>query len=764
MKFFRRDKQRKANGSSDQQYLTSNSPTVPQFPSSQSGDASHPNGGTGSRSRGFGGLKGFRGRHGSASANSIAHHRHKSSSSPVPIPPPPGAPARALLKLPDPVLERIFSLVCPHSQDRSYDKCEDSGSDSACMLCDMRDLAHCVQVCRRWRVAAERVLYTSVRIDAVHYCEREDDLAERRKRRSFFDRNAEPDEDTADIRLKLLSRTLREHPDGRLGATVHFLKIPYMLRESKHADIARTVSLLPNLRYVDLPEGLFMDDPTYVTLKHEIQARCPELRKMTYMGGSERSLAALGSGTIWPSLEVLELVRIGMDPATLRHVLSALPNLRALKVTETTAGPHTFSDDVLASSASEYSADASDSSGFYQEQNGYSPEVPPLEELVLTDTLGLTAAGLQGYLSRPDARQALKVLTVSGTGIKPWSLQVLLTQMPSLRHLTIVERVTATLPVAAGTKEIRPLVSQSLRTLNYEIRAADGVSPYAGITRSYYNYLSGSILSGGLPNLRAVYVCDAQFPDLLLLGSALPPPPGLFGAPSAQNRPSSAGSIGSAPRLSMMSGRSSNSNLGLLYASANMQSPPHSPGLRQPPVLQPQPQRQSLNPFLDPQSPFKAAARPSSPNPAKPWATGQNPRFSSNNPFAAMISPQQVRTLEVFTKGDDDLDWSSFVVDGGDAGGSGLGNSERPTSSYGLGADLGAGAGARKSVLLHTGAGDFLAVPDGAFAGGGVGGNGMPDNRRDSHMDRNGQGGADLWPRPRSSAGDKKNEKRDLWR
>lgn len=656
----------------------------------------------------------------------------------------------------------------------------DSLPNVLCMLCPPPFFSLSHVLCELSLIAIS-ASYTSVRIDPVHYCDREDELADRRKRRSFFDRNAEPEEDTADIRLKLLCRTLREEPTGRLGATVQFLKIPYMLRESKYADIARTVSVLPNLRYVDLPEGLFMDDPVYITLKHEIQARCPELRKMTYMGGSERSLAALASGILWPNLEVLELVRIGMDPATLRHVLSALPNLRALKVTEAMAGPHTFSDDVLVSS--EFSADGLDSSGFYQEQNEHPPNIPPLEELVLTDTLSLTAAGLQGYLSRPDARQALKVLTVSGTGIKPWSLQVLLTLMPSLRHLTIVETVAATLPVAAGTGEIRPLVSQSLRTLNYEIKAADGVGPYTGVTRSYYNYLSGSILSGGLPNLRAVYVCDAQFPDLLLLGSALPPPPGLFGAPSAQNRPGSAGSLISSPRFSMMSTRSSNSNLGLLQAPVSMLSPPHSPGLRQPASLQPQAQaqpqlqRQSLNPFLDPQSPFKAAAMSSSPPSSlpqpgsmKPWAAGHNPRFSSNNPFAAMISPQQVRTLEVFTKGDDDLDWSSFMVDGGDAGGlgaGGLGTSDRPTSSYGLGADLGAGAGARKSVFLHTGAGDFLAVPDGAFVGGGVGGvgggSGMSDSRRNSHMDRSGQG-ADLWPRPRSSAGEKKNEMRDLWR
>src|SRR5687768_7158801 len=131
----------------------------------------------------------------------------------------------------------------------------------------------------------------------VHYCEREAFLSERRKRRSFFDRNGEP-EDTSQARLKLLCRTLREDP-VRLGQTVEFLRMPYMLRESCQVDLAKTIAVTPNLRYVDLPEGLFTDDPSFLTLRLEVQARCLHLRKMTYMGGSERSLQALASGTVW---------------------------------------------------------------------------------------------------------------------------------------------------------------------------------------------------------------------------------------------------------------------------------------------------------------------------------------------------------------------------------------------------------------------------------------------------------------------------------
>jgi hypothetical protein len=73
--------------------------------------------------------------------------------------PPGGRPARGLLVLPPPVLERIFWRVCPHARDESYEKCEDSSTEDACMLCDTRDLAHCVKVCRAWRVPAQRVLW-----------------------------------------------------------------------------------------------------------------------------------------------------------------------------------------------------------------------------------------------------------------------------------------------------------------------------------------------------------------------------------------------------------------------------------------------------------------------------------------------------------------------------------------------------------------------------------------------------------------------------
>lgn len=66
--------------------------------------------------------------------------------------------AFALAHLPSPILERIFAFVCPQSQDESYGTCEQSSVEDACMLCDLRDLAHCVAVCRRWKTEAVKLL------------------------------------------------------------------------------------------------------------------------------------------------------------------------------------------------------------------------------------------------------------------------------------------------------------------------------------------------------------------------------------------------------------------------------------------------------------------------------------------------------------------------------------------------------------------------------------------------------------------------------
>jgi hypothetical protein len=525
--------------------------------------------------------------------------------------------------------------------------------------------------------------YHSIRIDSVHYCEREIDLSERRKRKSRFDRNGVP-EDAAGARLHLLCRTLRDDPT-RLGKLVQYFKTPYMLRESSAPTLARTIAVLPNLRYVDLPEGLFMDDPAHHTLKLEIQARCSGLRKMTYLAGSERSLETLSRGNIWPNLEVLELGRINMDPAVLRQVLAMLRYLRALKASDC----RILDDDIF-------------------RYNDVLPAFPSLEELILNDIPRVTAAGLVVYLSRDDTKHSLKVLSLSNTGIHPAALHDVLANAPRLVTLSINGQVDH--PFPSHGVPIPPLSNWSLETLRYEITATPTTSPYASITAGYYNYLALSLFAGGLPRLAAIYVRDQNFPDLLL---GLPPP--MPGFASSPHRPSSAGSTG------------------MFSTGGGGLSPSNTGGYHHPPS-----------------------------------------RFSSNNPFAsAFNSPQGPgmlslnQTLEIFTKGDDDLDWGSTRMDPFDARGGGSGGqrrhgrtgssaSGRPLSSYGLsdvGAGWQAGGGARMSVIQGDGNGGFLSVPSDNIGGH----HGRKSSASSLRPPR------DEWPRPTSSQGPKKGD-RDLWR
>lgn len=77
----------------------------------------------------------------------------------LPLFPPTRESAFKLARLPPAVLERIFAHVCPHARDESFETCEESARDDGCMLCDLRNLSHCAQVSRQWRVSAVKVLY-----------------------------------------------------------------------------------------------------------------------------------------------------------------------------------------------------------------------------------------------------------------------------------------------------------------------------------------------------------------------------------------------------------------------------------------------------------------------------------------------------------------------------------------------------------------------------------------------------------------------------
>lgn len=60
--------------------------------------------------------------------------------------------------LPDRILRRILSYVCPHTMDTRYKTIEESLVGNGCPLCDTRDLAHAIRTCRRWHQQGKEVL------------------------------------------------------------------------------------------------------------------------------------------------------------------------------------------------------------------------------------------------------------------------------------------------------------------------------------------------------------------------------------------------------------------------------------------------------------------------------------------------------------------------------------------------------------------------------------------------------------------------------
>lgn len=70
----------------------------------------------------------------------------------------PAAQRRPAPELPAKVLSRLFTYVCPHTEDEAYTTSEDSMIGDGCMLCEMRDLAHCAAVCRSWAGVAQNLL------------------------------------------------------------------------------------------------------------------------------------------------------------------------------------------------------------------------------------------------------------------------------------------------------------------------------------------------------------------------------------------------------------------------------------------------------------------------------------------------------------------------------------------------------------------------------------------------------------------------------
>lgn len=292
-------------------------------------------------------------------------------------------------------------------------------------------------------------------------------------------------------------RSVRESQG--LGNMVLSLRMPYMTREANKANIARTISVLPHLRFVDLPTGLYSDEPSCAALKEELMARCPELRRMTYRHGAEGSFARLPGSQLWVYLEKLELAGLQIEAGILRNGLAAFPRLHDLTL-----------DDLPWLDDAAFAV------------NGSLPAFPALQQLTIRDTPNITASGLAAFLSSPVNRAALQSLALASTGVLPSTLHQILAAAPQLQSLSIVQEVSRSFPI----EQVPPLTSNALRLLHYEITSETenhGLPPVAG---SYYAYLTSSLISGSLPALRDLYVRDAEFPDTLLL--APPPPPRLF--------------------------------------------------------------------------------------------------------------------------------------------------------------------------------------------------------------------------------------------
>jgi len=325
-----------------------------------------------------------------------------------------------------------------------------------------------------------------VRIDAVHYCEREGELALKGRRPSFIGRNGDH-KDPPQKRLQLFSRTVREN--RLLASRVRFLKIPYMTREGCKPDLARTVSVLRNLRYVDLPDGVYSDEPSSNTLKQEIQ-QCADIRQMKYTSGGEGSFLNLAQWRQWRNLQTLELLHLAVESTTIVEVTTSLAALREVRLVDLQLlDDSTFMPDPVIGS------------------------FPPVAKLTLQDIPNISANGLVNYLSQSETKNTLKSLVLINTGVLPPDIHQVLAAASRLTNLQIAASVSRVLPSLSTP----PLASRSLRTFHYEISNASSSPPGLQTPAdSYYAYLSTSILSGSLPSILNLYALSPTLPTLLL--------------------------------------------------------------------------------------------------------------------------------------------------------------------------------------------------------------------------------------------------------
>ena len=308
-------------------------------------------------------------------------------------------------------------------------------------------------------------------------------------------------------------RTVREKP--RLAQKVNTLRLPYMTREANKAELARIVAVLPNLRYMDLPEGFYSDDLQSHALKRELQASCPQIRRMKFNAGSEKSFCAMPKHRIWPYLEILEIHGLRVDPVDMLYVIGSLRNLQDLKFVEM---PY-LDDNIFTSSSSSI------------------PLFPAVTSITFQDTPNITAKGFAGHLSQTKAAHNLRHLSLSSTGIKPHHIHHILSRARNMETLNCIENVDMPFPTE---RKIPLLSSYTLRELHFEIteQRSNPKSPRVNsncVTTKYYGYLIESLITQPppLPALTHLYVRDEDFPNTLLLSSSLPRP---FAPPARESQ------------------------------------------------------------------------------------------------------------------------------------------------------------------------------------------------------------------------------------
>ena len=267
-----------------------------------------------------------------------------------------------------------------------------------------------------------------------------------------------------------------------------------MARQGAAADLARTVSVLPNLWYVDLPDGLFEDRQSCMTLKNELYMRCPEIQRMTYKSGAEGSFSILAVSQRWPNLKVLDLGGISANPSEIVMATASLFALQDLKLED---------------------LPLIDESLFTSDFRGM--RLPPVHHLRLHNISSVSTQALATYLQRNDTKEALTHLSLVDSNIPLSEIHLLLSQAPCLKTFHIFSIVSK--PLLAN--DLPPLASQSLRQLTFEVLDRDSMRSLAQPpAQSYYSYLCSSVISGRLPSLAALYALSADVPMLLMPPSA----------------------------------------------------------------------------------------------------------------------------------------------------------------------------------------------------------------------------------------------------